>query len=583
MTGLDVFLQRAALVLLVTATLVSCAVSGDRPATPLAAGEAQSGNNSPANDSAEVPSQELTDDMMFDILLGEIAGQRGVMDVSVPHYLQAARESRDPRVAERAMQVATFAKQYDIALEAARRWVELDGDNIEARKGLTALALQVGDMDEVIRQVNYLLSVSTDPEEGYRLATAVLVHDTDKQAALDVMRRMVDYHPQNAYAWMALCRMAVQADELEQALDAVDRALVYDPGLPAAIILKAQVLVRLERKEDATEVLRQAVAAHPEVADLHFAYGRMLLDADQLEQARAQFAEVVRLEPENADGLYSLALLELETRQFKSGEKHLKKLLEVNKGQQNAYYYLGYAAREQGNDDAALEWYRKVESGDYWSQAQLRMAEILLQQDKLDEMQDHMRVLREKNPDQAVQFYLLEGQVLSDAGLQQSAYDLYTTALAEHPDTEDLLYARALTAEKLGDLAGAERDMRSILARDPDNIRTMNALGYTLADKTDRYEEALVYITGAYEKTPDDPAIIDSMGWVQYRLGNLDVARQYLQQAWDMTSDSEIGAHLGEVMWQQGDHEAARKVWKKARETSPDNAVLQDTLKRFNP
>jgi len=582
MTGLDGVLQRAVLVLLMTATLVSCAVSGDRPATPAGAGEAQAGN-SPVTDSAEVPSQELTDDMMFDILLGEIAGQRGVMDVSVPHYLQAARESRDPRVAERAMQVATFAKQYDIAMEAARRWVELDGDNIEARKGLTALALQVGDMDEVIRQVDYLLSVSTDPEEGYRLATAVLVHDTDKQAALDVMRRMVNHHPQNAYAWMALCRMAVQADELEQALEAADRALVYEPGLPEAIILKAQVLVRLERKEDATEVLHQAVAAHPEDADLHFAYGRMLLDAGQLEQARAQFAEVVKLEPENADGLYSLALLELETKQFKSGEKHLKQLLGLDDRQQNAYYYLGYAAREQGDDAAALEWYRKVESGDYWSQAQLRMAEILLQQDKLDEMQDHMRVLRQKNPAQAVQFYLLEGQVLSDAGLQQSAYDLYTTALAENPDTEDLLYARALIAEKLGDLDAAEQDMRRILVNDPDNIRTMNALGYTLADKTNRYDEALVYISSAYEKTPDDPAIIDSMGWVQYRLGNLDTARQYLQQAWEMTSDSEIGAHLGEVMWQQGDREAARKVWEKASEISPDNAVLQDTLKRFNP
>ncbi len=582
MTGLGVILQRAALVLLVTATLVSCAVSGDRSATPAVAGATQAGKN-PPEDTAEAPAQELTDDMMFDILLGEIAGQRGAMDVSVPHYLQAARESRDPRVAERAMQVATFAKQYDAALEAARRWVELDGDNIEARKGLTALALQVGDMDEVIRQVDYLLSVTDDPEEGYRLATAVLVHDTDKQAALDVMRRMVDHHPQNAYAWMALCRMAVQADELEQALDAVDRALVYNPGLPDAIILKAQVLVRLERKQDATEVLRQAVAAHPDVADLHFAYGRMLLDADRLEEARAQFAEVVRLEPENADGLYSLALLELETRQFKSGVKHLKQLLEVDERQQNAYYYLGYAARAQGDDAAALEWYRKVESGDYWSQAQLRMAEILVQQDKLDEMQDHMRVLRQKNPAQAVQFYLLEGQVLSDAGLQQSAYDLYTTALAEHPDSEDLLYSRALTAEKLGDLDAAEKDMRTILANDPDNIRTMNALGYTLADKTDRYDEALAYITSAYEKTPDDPAIIDSMGWVQYRLGNLEVARQYLQQAWDMTSDSEIGAHLGEVMWQQGDHEAARKIWEKATESSPDNAVLQDTLKRFNP
>ena len=582
MTGLDEILQRAGIVLLLAAALVSCAVSGDRRAAPAGEAEASAGN-SPATDTVDVPRQELTDDMMYDILLGEIAGQRGVMDVSVPHYLQAARGSRDPRVAERAMQVATFAKQYDIALEAAKRWVELDGDNIEARKGVTALALQVGDMDEVVRQVDYLLSTSKDPEEGYRLATAVLVHDTDKLDALDVMRRMVDHHPQNAYAWMALCRMAVHAGELEQALEAVNQALVYAPGMPAAVILKAQVLVRLDRKADATAVLRQAVAAHPDDADLHFAYGRMLLDGDALEQARAQFAEVVRLEPENIDGLYSLALLELETQQYKSGEMHLKQLLELNERQQNAYYYLGYAARKQGNEDAALEWYGKVESGDYWSQAQLSIAEILLQQDKLDEMQDHMQTLRQKNPDQATQFYLLEGQVLSDAGLQQPAYDLYTTALAANPDNEDLLYARALTAEKLGDLAAAEQDMRIILANDPDSVRAQNALGYTLADKTDRYQEALAYITSAYEKSPDDPAVIDSMGWVQYRLGNLDIARQYLQQAWEMTSDSEIGAHLGEVMWQQGDYEAARKVWEQASETSPDNAVLQDTLKRFNP
>jgi tetratricopeptide (TPR) repeat protein len=539
--------------------------------------------DNPAPAAPELPRQALTDEMMYDILLAEIAGQRGVMDVSVPHYLQAAMESRDPRVAERAMQVASFAKQYDIALQAARRWVELDGDNIEARKGLTALALQVGDMDEVISQVNYLLSISTDPEEGYRLATAVLVHDTDKHAALEVMRQMVDYHPDNAYAWMALCRMAVLADELEQALEAANQALARAPGLPAAIILKAQVLVRLDRKAEATEVLRRAVAAYPQDADLHFAYGRMLLDANELEQARAQFAEVVKLEPENIDGLYSLALLELETRQFKSGEKHLKQLLELNERQQNAYYYLGYAAREQEDDAAALEWYRKVESGDYWSRAQVSIAEILIQQDKLDEMQEHMGMLREENPDQAEQFYLLEGQVLSDAGLTQSAYELYTSALVSSPDSEDLLYARALTAEKLGDLVAAERDMRRILANDPENVRTMNALGYTLADKTDRYEEALAYITSAYEKSPEDPAIIDSMGWVQYRLGNLDIARQYLQQAWEMTSDSEIGAHLGEVMWQQGDYEAARKVWERARELAPDNAVLQETLKRFSP
>jgi len=575
-------MRRAGFVLLMTAGLVSCAVSGDRSGSPVRV-EASPEGNDPVVVAEDLPRQTLTGDMMYDILLAEIAGQRGDMEVSVSHYLQAAMESRDPRVAERAMQVATFAKQYDLALRAARRWVELDGDNLDARKGLTALALQVGDKEEVIRQVDYLLSVSEDPEEGYRLATAVLVHDADKHAALEVMRRMIQHHPENPYAWMALCRIAVLAGELDQALEAADTALRYEPGLTPAIILKAQVLVRLERKEDATRLLQDAVGANPDDSNLHFAYGRMLLDAEQLDQAREQFAAVVRLEPDNADGLYSLALLELETRKFRSGEKHLKQLLELNERQENAYYYLGYAAQEQGKDGEALDWYRKVESGEYWTQAQLRVASILIKQDKLDEMQDHMRGLRQKNPDQAVQFYLLEGQVLSDTGLGGMAYDLYTEALEANPGNEDLLYARALLAEKLGQLEAAERDMRTILASDPDNTRTMNALGYTLADKTDRYEEALSLITRAYELSPEDPAITDSMGWVQYRLGNLDAARKYLQQAWDMTLDGEIGAHLGEVLWQLGDRAAARKIWEQALEVAPDNPVLQETLNRFNP
>ncbi len=570
---------------LVAATLLSCAAPGEKNQSQAVA---LIENDRPPAAGVDVaqntrPQQTLTDDLMFDILLAEIAGQRGEMGTSVPHYLQAALIAQDPRVAERAVQIASFAKQYQAAERAARRWVELDPDSVEARKALIALALHNGDRDEVIAQLDYLLTITDDPEAGYSLATTILAHEEDKDAALDAMQKLVAHNPDNPYAWMALSRVAVAAEQLDKALQAVNKALTASPDLAAAVLLKAQILVRMERRDEARGLLADAVARHPESTTLHFAYGRMLLDAEDLEGARAQFARVVKLEPNNPDGLYSLALLELETGQYKAGEKHLLQLIEIDEGVQNAYYYLGYAKLKQNDDDAALEWYGKVESGDYWSQAQLRIAEILVRQGNVADMQNHMQILRQKDPAQSVTYYLLEGQVLTDAQLDEEAFELYGKALQASPDNVDLLYAHSLAAEQLGKLEIAERDMRHILELEPDNVRTLNALGYTLADQTTRYEEALGYINRAYAQEPNDPAIIDSLGWVQYRLGNLDEARSLLQRAWDMTQDSEIGAHLGEVMWVQGDRDGARKIWKASRQSSPDNPVLLEVINRYSP
>jgi tetratricopeptide (TPR) repeat protein len=573
------------LIIMMAASLVSCTVSGGKarmqaadtlPADPPPAAGVADGQNT-------LPQQILTQDLMFDILLAEIAGQRGAMETSVSHYLQAAMEAQDPRVAERAVQVASYAKQYTAAERAARRWVELDPDSVEARKALIALALHNNERDEVITQLDYLLAISDDPEAGYSLATTILAHENDKEAALDAMEKLVAHNPDNPHAWLALSRVAVTAEQLDKALEAVNKALAVSPDMPAAILLKAQILVRMERKDEARQLLADAVARYPENTNLHFAYGRMLLDAEDLEASREQFAIVVKLEPDNPEGLYSLALLELETGRYKAGEKHLKQLIEIDEGVQNAYYYLGYANLKQDNDAAALEWYGKVESGDYWSQAQLRIAEILVKQGDVAAMQTHMQKLRQKDPAQGVTYYLLEGQVLSDAKLYQDAFELYGQALQGSPDNTDLLYAHSLAAERLGKLDVAETDMRRILELDPDNVRTLNALGYTLADRTTRYEEALVYINRAYAQQPDDPAIIDSLGWVHYRLGNLDEARGHLQRAWDMTQDSEIGAHLGEVMWMQGDHDSAREIWEVSRQSSPDNPALLEVIHRYNP
>jgi Flp pilus assembly protein TadD len=575
---------RFGLATLIAASLLSCAATGNRSTTTEQVEDLYLPQSSAAGvEQPPLAEQSLTDDLVFDILLAEIAGQRGELKVSVPHYLQAAENARDPRVAERAVQIASFAKQYTVAERAARRWVELAPDDIEAHKALALLALHLDDTDEAIAQLDYLIKATDDPEEGYRLATALLVRDPDKDAGLATMERLIAYHPENPYAWMALSRLSVSANQLDKGLDAVNKALELSPALPDAMMLKAQILVRLERKAEATQVLKKAVSTHPDNTLLHFAYGRMLLDGEDLEGARKQFGRVVELDPKNAEGLYSLALLELETKQYKSGDQHLKQLLKLRPGEQNAYYYLGYSALEQDDSDAALQWYRKVEGGDYWTQSQLRIAEILVRQGDMDGMKNHMRSLRDMNSDQRVPLYLIEGQVLTDAGLDKEAFDLYGSALQDTPDDEELLYAHALAAEKLGKLEIAERDMRRILKNDPENTRTLNALGYTLADRTTRYEEAMSYIIRAYQKDPNDPAIIDSLGWVHFRLGNLDEAHRLLLQAWEMTGNSEIGAHLGEVLWAQGDRQGARRIWDTSLASDPENIMLLKVINRHTP
>lgn len=573
-------------VLAVSVTLLSCAAIGGNqqvatpapqpPATPVAVPAA--GTPGPAT-----LAQRLSGDMVYDILLGEIAGQRGAMDVSVARYMQAAGEAQDPRVAERAVQIASYAKQYDLAIGAARRWVALDGANMEARKALTALALQQGDLDEVITQMDYMLINSSDPEDSFRMVTAVLARHEDKQAAMAAVRKLVDRHPDSPHAWTSLSRLAVVAEQPDVALDAVNHALALQPGSPDIIILKAQVMVRQAQKAEATALLGDAVRLQPNNTDLRFAYGRMLLDSENLEGAKQQFRKVVKIDPTHADALYSLALLELETGVYRSGEKHLVQLLELKQHVQNAYYYLGYATAEQGKAQEALDWYLKVESGDYWSQAQLRAAGLMVKQGDFVRMQEHMRSLRQKNPPLASQLYIIEGQALTDANLHMQAYSLYETALESSPDDLDLLYSYSLAAEKLDKLDVAETNLRRILAIDPDNVRALNAFGYTLADRTDRHQEALQYISKAYAKEPDDPAIIDSMGWVHFRMGDLDKAREYLQRAWEMSSDSEIGAHFGEVLWMRGEHAAAKEVWNSSREATPDNPVLLEVINRLNP
>ena len=528
--------------------------------------------------------EQLTAPLLYGVLLGEIAGQRGRMDVSAASYLQAAKQSDDPRIAARALKISVYAKQPKMALQAARRWVELAPDSAEARQMLAVLALRENQQQEAIEQFEYLVQHSeVGNGSPYQTMLALLAREPDRERALKVMDQLAALRPDDPEAHFAYARLAVHAENWPLAEREIARSLELHPDWAQALILQAQVSVKQDRGDVARTQMETALQRNPDDLELQMAYARLLVDLEDFDAARKQYRQLLKKQPDNAQVAYSLALLTLESGDLKESARLFKKLVKLDFQVQQAYYYLGAIAEEQKQPKRAMRWYRKVDKGDHWIEVQIRMARLEAQDNDVDAARERLRRLRLAQPAQTQRLFLVEGEILASIDWNDEAFRLYSEYLETRPDDLEILYARSLIATQLDRLDQAEADLRAVLKQEPDNARALNALGYTLADRTDRYEEALGYIQKAYAQTPEDPAVIDSMGWVLYRLGRLQEARDHLQKAYAITGDGEIAAHLGEVLWQMGEKDAARALWKKARKASPGDPVLEETVRRLSP
>ncbi|WJW76796.1 tetratricopeptide repeat protein [Thiohalobacter sp. IOR34] len=559
------------------AALSGCNLLPSRPAPAESAPAAQ-----PASETATLTVGEpLTGPLLFDILLAEVAGQRKRLDVAVSHYLRAAQESADPRVAERALRVALFAKDHQAALVAARRWVALEPERVEARQMLAALALEAGRRDKAKAQLEAIITQLGVGASAFQSVVGLLARDQDREAALSLMGEIVADHPQLPEAHLAYSQLALHAGRAELALAEVEQALALKPGWIEALVQRAKVQVRLKRLDEAVAGIAAAVKTQPKDTLLRRTYAQLLLQQGELEAARKQFQALLRHDPDNADAIYSLGLLALERKDLKAAEKRFRRLLALGKREQAAYYYLGRIAEERDDVQAARDWYGRITQGEYLLDGQVRSVTLQAESGDLSGARQQLHKLRLRHPQLALRLYLLEGQLLTEGGQYPEAMKLYSSVLAEYPDNVDLRYARALLAEKMDDLALAESDLRQIIEAHPENAHALNALGYTLADRTDRFEEALSYIEKAYKLSPEEPAILDSLGWVHYRLGNLDEAEKWLRKAYGMNPDPEIGAHLAEVLWMAGKRDEARRLLAGAAERGADNPVLRETRQRL--
>ncbi|TMG75354.1 MAG: tetratricopeptide repeat protein [Betaproteobacteria bacterium] len=567
-----------------------CAVDSPQPAAPEAetqdesdadASEPQAAAPEPEDRSA-LPKQELDKDLLYEFLLAEIAGQRGNVGLSAQAYVDLAKRTRDPRIARRATEVALYARMNDAAIDAARVWHETDPGSARPLQALAGLLVASGRYDDALPNLKKLLASSaSDPTSGFTQLTRTLANAQDKQAALKLVRSLAADYPKLAQAHFAVAQAAVNAGEDRLALDEARKAGQLRAGWEAAVLLEAQLLQKVS-VDQAASLLAAFLEQYPAARETRLAYARMLVAQKRFAEARAEFQKLMAGTPDSTDMAFAVALLSLQLKDYDAAERYLRGLLEGQyRDKDGVRLYLGQVAEERKNLPEALRWYGEVGEGEQYVPAQMRYAQILAREGKLDAARAHLQQAAAKSSQQRVQLILAEAQLLREASQPKTAFDLVGQALDRLPNNPELLYDYAMLAEKVERVDILEASLRKLIEIRPEHAHAYNALGYSLAERNQRLPEARELIEKALQLAPDDSFIIDSMGWVLYRMGNLKDALGYLRRAFAGRPDAEIAAHLGEVLWELGERDEAERVWNDANRSSPDNETLVNTIKRL--
>lgn len=529
----------------------------------------------------EYPKQALTPDILFKLLVAEVAGQRGAILIAQSTYLDLARQTRDPRIARRAAEIALFARDQAGALEATRLWAAAEADSERAQQTLAALLLNEGKVVEAESILRTLLK--DDPAKGFLHLSALMGKMQDTRVAYDLVQRLATDYPNLPEARYAEAQAAANAGRFDEAIAALKMAEVQRPGWEAAGLMRAQILARTSRS-DALAFMREFLAAHPEAREMRLAYARTLVNANQFTEARSEFTRLTQDFPRNAEVGLAAGLLSLQMGDVNAARDLLTQTLEYNpRDPDTVYYYLGQVAEQMKLPDVAAAHYADVKTGNYLVSARARQAALLIAAGKPEEASKLLANTQGENDAQNVRLIQAQAELLRDSKVPRATFDVLTEGLKRYPDSANLLYDRAMAAEKLDKLDVLEADLRRAIVLRPDDAQAYNALGYTLADRTNRLPEAIVLLDKALTLSPEDPYILDSVGWAQYRAGNLPRAQEYLEHAYKLRPDPEIAAHLGEVLWAKGQRDEAGKLWQAGLQRHPQNEVLLETLRRLKP
>jgi tetratricopeptide (TPR) repeat protein len=581
------------------ALIVGCASAPHDPAAPVKDEKGPAAERTPGAPtvSRPLPEVELTGPLLFEIVAAEVAVQRGEPNAAFATLMKAARDTRDPRLARRATEIALGARSAQQALESAQLWRELDGGSAEAEQTYTSLLVANGRYEDAKPLLQKQIREEDDPLAVLERVQRLLARAPDQAQALALLdalagpylkdrKRGFDVH-------LILARGAHAAGQSARATEEARAALAMRPDSEQAAIATAQFMLGGKDKAeavgraDAIALLAGFLQRNPSAAEARLEYARLLIGDGRNDAARAQFEELVRRDPASPDPLFALGVLSLQADLRPQArdyfERYLKAIEEgADREPDPAYLNLARVAEDEQKYDEAFDWLHRVRSPEQVLIAKIREAFLLAKINRVDDALQLLRDAPAESADDHTQITLSQGQILRDGHRYQESYDLLAAALQAAPDEPNLLYETAMSAERLNRLDVMETHLRHLVQLRPDYAHAYNALGYTFADRNIRLKEAYELIDKALQLAPDDGFILDSMGWVQYRLGNLTAARDYLGRAYRLKPEADVAAHLGEVMWLQGDREGARNVWREAGRRESDNETLKETLQRLD-
>lgn len=542
------------------------------------------GNNLASDPGVPVkpPATELTADLLFDFLQGEIALQRNQPNVAAESFIRMARETRDPQIAEHATDIALRARRFDEAQEAIDLWATLEPESIQAHQAAVALFVATDKLDKVRPHIERLLALEPENvDKAFMQLNKLLAHHSDKGAVLKLIRKLAAPYPDLPEAHFAVSQAAWTADQFKLASEAMSQALKLRPEWEMAAVHQGQILQKID-KNRAFSFYSQYLDRFPGANDMRIAYIRMLMEEKEFDQGREQFQALEQANPSNPDIALAIGLLSAELDDLGNAEKYFKRALQLGFEDTGAVYFnLGRIYELSQQDAKAMDAYRNVTNGDRYLPAQVRYAFLLAKRDGVPAARRYLKTVQISDQQQRTQLLISEAQLLRDHDDFRGAYDLLDAYLRKYPEQVELLYDRALMADKIGKPDVLERDLRKLIQLKPDNAHAYNALGYSLAERGEQLPEALALIQKAIELSPDDPYILDSLGWVYYRMGNPRKGIKYIKLAFDTRSDPEIAAHYGELLWISGARQDAEKIWRAALTKHPDNELLLDTVKRL--
>ena len=558
----------AALVLSLGTLLAACAnVRPAAPAAPL-----------PAASATPVPAES---DLMAKLLAAQFALQESDLKAGAQGFADAAMLSKDPNIAEEATRLALTIKNWPLARTSLERWQSLSPKDPGVLQARAWIAIGEGRPEDALADLDAL--ASRGDEQGWRLVAQTLLGTDDKAAAARLLERIATpAHLADSEAnWVAVSQLAFKLGDKASARRVADGAVTRFHGADA-YAWSARLALDRGDKVAARSLYAEALKRDPKSVRLRGGYAALLADSGD----NAAAARALAQGPQD-DATYAARAAYAARAEDKAALSSLYHELDTDKDARDGsrLFLLGQVAELLEKREDALAWYREIsEDDEHWFDAQTRQAIVLDQLGRTEQALQFLRELQAQTGEDSTQLgnvFLLEADLLSRKGRHKDALVVYERGLETLPDDPRLLYARALMAAEQDDLPGAERDLRRVIALKPDDAEALNALGYTLADRTDRRAEALELIERAYKLKPDEPAIIDSLGWIRYRMGDLNASIKELRRAYEKQNDAEIAAHLGEVLWVSGERDEALRVWEQGRKKDAKNKALLETIRRL--